>query len=117
MENEAEKWVAQFQDFDGETYDWLFTKGDRRRKVPVQITHKMNFVTSPTASVFSTYDATRYEFKDGSAIVNYDFGWDFGIHKAHFENDRVRNACRERELEAEFALCAVVNLDEKFQDA
>lgn len=106
MTNEAKKWVAKFQDQpDSENYNWLYDKNDKVIFVPYRL------VTTDI-----NYEGVRYEFEDGSAIVNYECGWDFGIHTTNFKNKDVLEACREYDLEVDFAWCNVVNLDEKFQN-
>ena len=107
MGNQAKEWVAKFQGLDtGDEYHWLYDENDKVRKVP--FSHLV---------VRADYSAHRYQFSDGSSIVNYECGWDFGIHKNHYKNNVVLDRCKEYELEPEFAWCAVVDLDEKFQNA
>ena len=107
MENEAKKWVAKFQDQpDGENYNWVYDEDYNERKVPVRrMTYTIN------------YDRTRYEFSDGSAIVICEDAWDFGIHRSHLLDGTVVEVCGEYGAEPEFAWCAGVMLDEKFQNA
>ena len=108
MTNEAKKWVAKFQDQpDGENYSWLYDENNNKVR---------DILFSKHISTIN-YDADRYEFEDGSAIVSYECGWDFGIHQNHLLDGKVVETCGEYELDPKFAWCAVVNLDEKYQNA
>ena len=67
---DAEQHVTRHQQIDGQVWDWQDAPG----------------VPEPTSCRdLSNYDARRFEWPDGSAIVELYGGWDFGFSRAEVD--------------------------------
>ena len=84
--NDAEQFLFDIyghDQFDGENFDWQDTLVFGPILASVDITNRHGHGTLPT----------RIEFEDGSAIVECEAAWDFGVHRdrlpprddAHFD--------------------------------